>query len=548
MNKNKIYQGDCIEVMRTFPDNSIDTIITDPPYGLEFMGKKWDYDVPAVELWKEALRVLKPGGTALIFAGSRTQHRMAVNVEDAGFILKDCIMWLYGSGFPKATDISKQLDKNNGLDSKKQKELREYIRKCWKESGKTAIEIKIATKDSLKGGGRFSNYVGNVGCVPTMKDWNILKGELSMDDRFDNFIAEAEREITGTRRQRANSSSSKIKMNTSVGDVEEITKPSTPEAKQWSGWKSHGLKPAYEPILVAMKPNDGTYANNALKHGVSGLNIDGGRIEAGEEHIKNCKRSGGKRSGFMVSELKAEAHPQGRFPANIILECLCDEVIEGDEIGNGAYPRLKKEFTGESNITFRGAEEREERQNIKEKAQIHTNPECPAKMLDEQSGESKSIQTKRGDGIGKGFHGSSSEHNTERGHNDKGGASRFFYVAKASKAERNAGCEGLEEKRGGMRNASGRVVGGQKSLDTGDAYSEPRLTKNNHPTVKPLALMEYLCTLTKTPTGGIVLDPFLGSGTTALAAQNTGRSYIGIEKEKEYIRIAEARLAQKTLL
>ena len=109
----KILQGDCLEVMRKATSNSIDTIITDPPYGLSFMGKKWDYDVPKVEIWKECLRVLKPGGTALIFAGSRTQHRMAVNVEDAGFELKDCMLWIFGSGFPKATDISKQLDKGH---------------------------------------------------------------------------------------------------------------------------------------------------------------------------------------------------------------------------------------------------------------------------------------------------------------------------------------------------------------------------------------------------------------------------------------------------
>jgi len=108
---NKIIQGDCLEKLKELEDNSVDTIITDPPYGLSFMGKKWDYDVPSIEIWKECLRVLKPGGTALIFAGSRTQHRMAINVEDAGFILKDTIMWLYGSGFPKAADISKQIDK-----------------------------------------------------------------------------------------------------------------------------------------------------------------------------------------------------------------------------------------------------------------------------------------------------------------------------------------------------------------------------------------------------------------------------------------------------
>ena len=120
MELNKIIQGDCLKVMKTFPNNSIDTIITDPPYGLSFMGKKWDYDVPKVELWQEALRVLKPGGTALIFAGSRTYHRMACNVEDAGFILKDCIMWLYGVGFPKSLNVGKAILKQIEKELKKQ--------------------------------------------------------------------------------------------------------------------------------------------------------------------------------------------------------------------------------------------------------------------------------------------------------------------------------------------------------------------------------------------------------------------------------------------
>jgi len=113
---HEILTGDCLEVLKSYPDNNFTSIITDPPYGLSFMGKKWDYDVPSVEIWKECLRVLKPGGTMLCFAGSRTQHRMAVNVEDAGFLIKDCLLWLYGSGFPKATDISKQLDKIAGAE------------------------------------------------------------------------------------------------------------------------------------------------------------------------------------------------------------------------------------------------------------------------------------------------------------------------------------------------------------------------------------------------------------------------------------------------
>jgi len=340
MQKNKILQGDCLEKMAELEDNSIDTIITDPPYGLSFMGKKWDYDVPSIEVWQECLRVLKPGGTALIFAGSRTQHRMAVNVEDAGFILKDCIMWLYGSGFPKATDISKQLDKGH--------------------------KRKVIGEQKLQGTAR------------RMKGGNY--GDFGGED---------------------------------TADVVDITEPATEEAKLWNGWKSHGLKPAYEPILVAVKPNDGTYANNALEWGVSGLNIDGGRI--GTEQIEQGREGRGVADSTSYHDgLKPTERTMatGRFPANILLD----------------------------------------------------------------------------------------EHTA----NNAGEWSRYFYVAKASKSERGE--------------------------------------ENNHPTVKPIKLMEYLCTLTKTPTGGCVLDPFAGSGTTGLACINTGRDYILIEREEEYIPIIKARL------
>ena len=387
------------------------------------MGKKWDYDVPGVETWKECLRVLKPGGTALIFAGSRTQHRMAVAVEDAGFILKDCIMWLYGSGFPKATDISKQLDKG--------------------------VERKVVGKRT-DGAGNKQDYLPS--------------------DR-----SKASAGVFGGDKQEYN-----------------LTEPATTEAKLWNGWKSHGLKPAYEPILVAMKPNDGTYANNALKHGVSGLNIDGGRIEHNEPewHTKRSPRKdditfSSKNCGFNSEKTTmASASPKGRFPANIILD---------EEAG---------------------------------------------KMLDEQSGESRGGKTYNYSGDKeyqvRGFL-PDNKPNSPSNRGDKGGASRFFYVAKASKKERNMGCEGLEDRqiKHGLHSTS--FIGEKE-------YKTNTIGKNNHPTVKPIALIEYLCILTKTPTGGTVLDPFTGSGTTGLACQNTGRDFIGIEMEEEYCKIAEARL------
>ncbi len=403
-----LFNADCLEAMKQIPDKSIDTIITDPPYGLKFMGKKWDYDVPSIDIWKECLRVLKPGGTLLCFAGSRTQHRMACNIEDSGFILKDCIMWLYGSGFPKATDISKQLDKGH---------KREIIGK----------------KQHKTGSARYNKY---------------RHGKYEYDYESDDTI----------------------------------TAPSTDQAILWNGWKSHGLKPAYEPILVAMKSNDGTYAENALKHGVAGFNIDGGRI--GTDRIKTNGR--GKQNGNTPivpqhPDYQGETHT-GRFPANIILD------------------------------------------------------EEAARQLDEQSvvsistgGSGKASKNYKSDGrtVSGGCQATG-------GFGDKGGASRFFYCAKASKAERNKGCEELKDKSYKMH----------RPPDS-DPEKVPMINKNNHPTVKPLKLMEYLCILTKTPTGGVVLDPFMGSGTTGIACKNTGRDFIGIELNEEYFQIAEKRIKEE---
>jgi len=271
-------------------------------------------------------------------------------------------------------------------------------------------------------------------------------------------------------------------------------KARTKEAKKWEGYGS-ALKPAYEPIVFAMKPNEGTYAQNALKHGVSGLNIDGGRIPSGTEHFRgkvNCnptKDSGEfkSKSGFSGKNktIQATDSPLGRFPANIILD------------------------------------------------------EEAAELLDKQSGErpAGSFPPRRGSSAFFGLGDAENRNEFVGQMKDKGGASRFFYVAKAGKAERNMGCENMPDKIGGGMEATEA-----KRMKTGSGNERNNIMKNNHPTVKPLKLMEYLCMLTKTPTGGIVLDPFGGSGTTGIACKNTGRDYILIEKEKDYCKIAEARI------
>jgi site-specific DNA-methyltransferase (adenine-specific) len=443
-----VLHGDCLEVMKDIPDGCIDSIITDPPYGLSkepdiaevlthwlagddykhtgggFMGKSWDSFVPGPSVWRECLRVLKPGGTLLCFAGSRTQDLMGMSLRLAGFSLRDTIMWLYGSGFPKATDISKQLQKKSGKDPKVIGQAKHGA--CNKPNGSTFSD------DSY--------------------EWK---------RHFD------------------------------------ITEPTDEAAQLWNGWKSHGLKPAYEPILVAMKPNEGTYANNALVHGVSGLNIDGGRIESNSPRPKrevhalrdNVEYQGnalaGRKDQSLQSSKAVGTTTQGRFPANIILD---------EEAG-----RMLDEQTG---LLQSGDAPKKRNSSVFKNCygDFQGNPICP---------DARSA--------------------------NKGGASRFFYCAKASKKERNAGCVGLEE-------VAGFEYGSIKKSEGRTGINTPRA--NHHPTVKPLALMEYLCTLTKTPTGGLVLDPYAGSGTTGVACIKTGRDCVLIEKEPTYWPIIDKRIAE----
>jgi site-specific DNA-methyltransferase (adenine-specific) len=349
-----LQHGDALAVLRKMPSDSMDSIVTDPPYGLAFMGKKWDYDVPDEAIWRECLRVLKPGGYLLAFAGTRTQHRMAVRIEDAGFEIRDLIAWVYGSGFPKSLDVSKAIDKAAGAD------------------------------------------------------------------------------------------------------------PATDAARQWHGWGT-ALKPAMEPVTVARKPLVGTVAANVLTHGTGALNIDGTRIQtsavdfaklfAGVDAIR-------KRGGVMGnswanrSDLSGAnpANPLGRWPANLIHDG-SDEVME-------LFP---------------------------------------------QAGG--------------------------------GSVARFFYCAKANQKERDAGCDAVKQKPRDETRREGDP-GGDNPRNRG---ANPR--SNHHPTVKPVALMRYLCRLV-TPIGGVVLDPFAGSGSTGIAALAEGMQFIGIEREAEYVQIAKSRLAE----
>lgn len=410
-----LYHGDCIAVMRELPDASVDAVVTDPPYGINFMGKAWDgaaiaqaavsgvdhtktrersasmhagsYDLSlkgntAFGEWSygwatEALRVLKPGGHLLAFGGTRTWHRLAVAIEDAGFEVRDSIAWMYGSGFPKSLDVSKAIDKAAGAE-------REVV-----------------------GVGQYAD-----------------RGRVASGSQVDVGSSEA-----------------------SV-----ITAPATPAAQQWQGWGT-ALKPAFEPVVVARKPLIGTVAENVLTHGTGALNVDGCRIGQPDGFGGGAKASSGFVDGYEGDGFVAST--KGRWPANVILD------------------------------------------------------ESQAADLDRQSGISTSIgkaqfkprEVYNADAEGYDING------TEIGYGDTGGASRFFYTAKADSSER------------------------------------PRVNGVAHPTVKPLDLMRYLVRLV-TPPGGTVLEPFAGSGTTLEACIVEGFSVIGIELTEEYLPLITQRITK----
>ena len=408
-----LLHGDCLEQMKTLEDNSVDAIVSDPPYGISFMAKKWDYDVPSVEVWKEAMRVLKPGGHALIACGTRTQHRMVVNIEDAGFEIRDVVSWIYGSGFPKSLNISKAIDKAAGVE-------REVVGK--KRAG-------LARK--ARGGGEMCG--GN--------------------QSFEHLR------------------------------VADITAPATEAAKQWDGWGT-ALKPSSEFFTLCRKPlSEKTIAANVLKWGTGGINIDGCRVgtDAGWSYPSGAGGNGfhggvGRKADG--SRKDACESTQGRFPANLIHDG-SQEVLE-------LFPETK-------------------------------------------SGGGNRNGAQKGD-VFKGFGDTGVERVFKA---SQGSAARFFYCAKASKKDRDEGLEAMTAK---FAPTMGNGIGA-KEHDPETATPK----KNTHPTVKPTALMQYLCRLI-TPTGGTVLDPYMGSGSTGKAAIKEGFDFIGCELDPDYFKIAETRI------
>jgi DNA modification methylase len=414
-----LFHGDCLEVLRALPDCSVDSIVTDPPYGLSFMGKKWDYDVPSVDIWAECLRVLRPGGHLLAFAGTRTQHRMACRIEDAGFDIRDMIAWVYGSGFPKSLDVSKAIDAAGGDPHAWKAFSRAYA------SAVEASPMKHADIDRRLGIKSSSCYWArgdHRGGMPPRHHWESVRALLNLPEDMARLYDEAEREVVGHRDPGFTPGGNAVYGEYS-GDTR-ITAPATEAAKTWEGWGT-ALKPALEPITMARKPLGGTVAETVLAYGTGAINVDGCRVEG------------------------------NRWPANLAHD-------GGPEVV-GLFPGY-----GEDS------------------------------------------------------------------------AARFFYTAKASKEDRDEGLQGHSW------TTAGAMTGGRAEGSAG--LNNPRAGagrtsggKNIHPTVKPTALMQYLCRLV-TPPGGLVLDPFMGSGSTGKAALLEGFRFTGIEREADYLPIAKTRV------
>ena len=442
-----LHLGECLAVMRTMADNSVDAIVTDPPYGLSFMGKRWDYDVPAVEVWAECLRVLKPGGHLLAFAGTRTQHRMAVRIEDAGFEIRDMIAWVYGSGFPKSLDVSKAIDKAAGAQRTER-----LAPKAGHENHVGRDNMKaLRESGALSGAGGFSR--------PWMHD------PQKVEDSHWDFA------------------------------------PATDAARQWQGWGT-ALKPALEPITLARKPFPQTVAENVLAHGTGALNIDGCRVPTAGWDAKAMERVNSPGSGRNYAST-ARQTPDGKWDG---------------PIGTGAMDTTQGRFP--ANLIHDGSAE-------------------VVAMFPSEAGAAAPVHQRNADKFRTAYSAFSGNRD-EAGstfHADSGSAARFFYVPKADNADRE---DGLIDVPPGPAGVGDNRPSGSFNERIGKSTVAPR--SNTHPTVKPTDLMRYLCRLV-TPPGGVVLDPFMGSGSTGRAALLDSFRFVGIEREEQYLAIAAARIA-----
>lgn len=572
----QVIEGDCLEVMRGMDEASVDAICTDPPYGLEFMGKEWDRlwhsdgtrtrttgrqstnplegkprygtDSRKMQAWhetwaREALRVLKPGGYLLAAGGTRTFHRLVCALEDAGFEIRDTIMHIYGSGFPKSKNVG------NGWGSalKPAQEPWTLARKPLAESSIARQVLSTGTGalnvDGCRVGASGGGWNG-LGDTHNEEQWrlNSPDGIQRGGGRFPaNLLLSHSAECVRVGERR-------VKGSNAPGPADGVN----PQASYGgNGWKQR-------PDQQYYADPDGTETVEAYE---CAPDCPVRLLDEQSGQSKSTDRS--KYAGNQYAEGEVFTLPQGRFPANLLLShsTECRATGEARKVKSGKAHRTNGVAMG-----YHGSEPAKledltyaDPDGTEQVEAYECAPDCPVRLLDEQSGTVKSGGPRNGQNGGKPSNGTpfSEGWNVGKTHGDQGGASRFFqrfeaspaepgfiYVAKASRRERNAGLEGMPEKPSKSTGWSGDSMPERKDTRPGrtnQTRPEP-VASNNHPTVKPIALMRYLCRLI-TPPGGTVLDPFCGSGSTGCAAVQEGFNFVGIEKEAEYAEIARRRIA-----
>ena len=473
-----VYNGDCLEVMDTIEKCSVDSIVTDPPYHLTsivdrfgkensapakhgtdgvfvrsskgFMGKEWDGGDIAfqADTWRKCYELLKPGGHLIAFSGSRTYHRMAVAIEDAGFEIRDQCIWLYGSGFPKSHNIGKEVDKKMGNE-----------------------------REIVKTYNRIATSLGN--------DLNMDGGKANKDYKY------------------------------------------TQGNSEWEGWGT-ALKPAHEPMVLARKPlSEKSVADNVMQHRTGAINIDACRIEGEVKHPETMPdfRDQGEQSKAAIGVDKLSfGQTSNAKRKKVVRKPRSDDGVWSDDNSG-----MKSEGSEFADADPRGRWP----SNV-----MHDGSEQVQSIFPETSSTEVSRQRTH-----KGIW---SDNRDEDGdympaYGDQGNASRYFYCAKTSKDERNSGLHSFQTKQ--TQGGGGGIGNYQNDVNSasGKFGSEKAPSKNTHPTVKPVELMRYLVRLV-TPKGGVVLDPFMGSGSTGMGAREEDFNFIGIEKEEEYYEIAKARI------
>jgi len=584
MSTYTIHNGDCLEVLRTMDDNSVDSICTDPPYGISFMAKKWDYDVPSIDVWKECLRVLKPGGHMLVACGTRTQHRMVVPIEDAGFEIRDVITWLYGSGFPKSLNISKAIDKEAGA-------VREVVGPALRPDGSFRANVGKSAGTSFASGSNDKMLTApatdaakqwegfGTAIKPASEHFTLARKngiELSIfkevTEEMCKSISSALRAVQDLQSNSPapieGSSIAQWHAGLSINTLDDLSAATATLQSKLVGTSFSNIASLWKLILATSSELMSTFTTSTAINLITDLQILKSFLSLTTlENTHPHEQSGQQSSASFVEALLANVIVKLRVIASTDVQCavlhdsvslreklsrnldsefwtLCRKPLSESTVaknvlkwGTGGInvdgcrvetPDGKPAYNyknGPGGNTFsvgNGIDgTRSEPVEASDLGRFPANlilDEEAAAALDEQSGVSaarffKLIEKQESE--------------------EKDSASRFMYCAKASKSERNAGLEG---------HVAQKVNDGRDTPIDNPFQRGETERLNTHPTVKPVTLMAYLCKLI-TPPGGLVLDPFAGSGSTGVGALREGFKFAGIEREAEYVAIAQTRLA-----